>query len=251
MITLQHYIKLTYRGLLLICAVMVWILNPQLHDMNFSTGFSEYNQLFIVIWIVFAIEMVARFFPTHTESMGCQKQFIKNYKKTDAPDVDRKELNRGVPTVIISWLLLNGVIALLYKLQLFSDGVLLLIALAYSVCDMICILFFCPFQIWMMKNRCCTSCRIYNWDYLMMFTPLILIPSLYTWGLAALAVGLFIRWEITFHRHPEYFSDRTNAALRCANCQEKLCQHKRQLHEFWKKEEILIQNKANELIKKK
>ena len=35
----------------------------------------------------------------------------------------------------------------------------------------ICILFYCPFQMWFLKNRCCVNCRIYNWDYAFLFTP--------------------------------------------------------------------------------
>ena len=56
---------------------------------------------------------------------------------------------------------------------------LFMVGLAYGVCDIICILFFCPFQTWFMKNRCCTTCRIYNWDFAMLCTPFLLIPGFY------------------------------------------------------------------------
>ena len=110
-----------------------------------------------------------------------------------------------------------------------------LISLAYGVCDMICILFFCPFQTWILKNRCCGVCRIYNWDYAMMFTPFVFIPNAYTWSLLIMSLVLLARWEITLHMHPEWFSDRTNANAQCRNCKEKLCQHKKQLKSFWEK----------------
>ncbi|MCC8357928.1 MAG: hypothetical protein LJU34_08915, partial [Oscillospiraceae bacterium] len=109
----------------------------------------------------------------------------------------------------------------------------------YSVCDMICILFFCPFQTWFMKNKCCGSCRIYNWDYAMMFTPLMFIKSVYTWTLCAMALALLIRWELTFYRHPERFYEATNQSLKCANCHEKLCQHKKQLRRFLRRQQEL------------
>jgi hypothetical protein len=112
---------------------------------------------------------------------------------------------------------------------------LILIALFFSVCDIICILFFCPFQSWIMKNRCCTTCRIYNWDFAMMFTPLIFLPSLYTYSLLGCALLLLLRWELTYYRHPERFFGKTNACLDCARCEEKLCQHKKQLQSFLKK----------------
>ena len=92
-----------------------------------------------------------------------------------------------------------------------------------------------PFQTWFMKNRCCTTCRIYNWDFAMMFTPLVFIPSLYTYSLLGFALALLIRWEVTYRLHPERFSPATNRYLSCANCKEKLCSHKKQLRGFLKK----------------
>jgi hypothetical protein len=99
---------------------------------------------------------------------------------------------------------------------------------------MICILFFCPFQTWFLKNKCCSTCRIYNWDYAMMFTPLFFVRRAYAWSLLALSVLLLVRWEITFYRHPERFSENTNEYLECRNCTEKLCSHKTQLQKLRK-----------------
>ena len=110
---------------------------------------------------------------------------------------------------------------------------MILLCLAYSVCDMICILFFCPFQTWFLKNKCCCTCRIYNWDYAMMFTPLFFVRKSYTWSLLVLSVALLARWEITFYKYPERFSEATNGYLGCRNCSEKLCAHKNQLKSLW------------------
>ena len=118
--------------------------------------------------------------------------------------------------------------------EILDDGIMLLLCSAYSVCDMICILFFCPFQSWFLKNKCCCTCRIYNWDYAMMFTPLFFVRRAYAWSLLLLSVLLLIRWEITFYRHPERFSEKTNRYLDCSNCSEKLCRHKKQLRTLWK-----------------
>ena len=133
------------------------------------------------------------------------------------------------------WLLLNGVIGAVYLLGWIDVGILVLISLGFSVCDMICILFFCPFQTWLMKNRCCTTCRIYNWDFAMMFTPLVFIPSLYTYSLLGAALLLLLCWEITYYLHPERFSPASNACLDCSRCKERLCNQKRQLRAFLKK----------------
>ena len=64
--------------------------------------------------------------------------------------------------------------------------------------------------------------------------PRFFVAKPYTWGLLALSVALLVRWEVTFYRHPERFSDATNDYLRCANCTEKLCSHKKQLKRLWK-----------------
>ena len=117
----------------------------------------------------------------------------------------------------------------------------MLISLAFSVCDMICILFFCPFQTWFMKNKCCTACRIYNWDYAMMFTPLFFVNNLFFKSLLFVALALFIRWEMVFYFHPEYFSENTNGCLNCSNCTEKLCVHKKQILQF----KNMVINKKN------
>ena len=115
-----------------------------------------------------------------------------------------------------------------------DDGIMILLCSAYSICDLICILFFCPFQSWLLKNKCCVACRIYNWDYAMMFTPLFFVKSPYSWSLLALSIALLLRWELTFFLHPERFSEKTNAYLKCANCPEKLCSHKKQLKRLQK-----------------
>jgi hypothetical protein len=58
---------------------------------------------------------------------------------------------------------------------------------------------------------------------------------MYAWSLLGISLLLLLRWEITLHRFPERFSQKTNACLSCANCEEKLCQHKKQLQSFLKK----------------
>ena len=60
------------------------------------------------------------------------------------------------------------------------------------------------------------------------------MSSAYTWSLIGMSLVLLMRWEVTFYRYPERFSERTNEYLRCKNCTEKLCAHKKQLHSLWK-----------------
>ena len=97
------------------------------------------------------------------ESPGCQKQFAKNYIRSGSTEIAIEDNNATVLVALI-WIVFNGVFGALHMAGFLDDGEMLLLCAAYSVCDMICILFFCPFQSWFMKNKCCGTCRIYNWD---------------------------------------------------------------------------------------
>ncbi len=244
LISTLHYVKLVYRSLLFLAALTVYVLGRVRAESGALMAMLDRNPVMDIIWIVFAVEMIFRFFPSPLESMGCQKQFAKNYvpgQTGRAPSW--MEGSRSALWVLLAWIGLNGAIGALYFTGVIDEGILLLISLAYSVCDMVCILFFCPFQTWFMKNKCCTACRIYNWDYPMMFTPLLFVPGVYTWSLAAMALGLLARWEITYARHPERFYEATNRSLACAGCREKLCHHKRALRQLWSRQKQAVQEK--------
>ena len=227
-ISFSHYIKLVLRSLLFLAVLVTYLLD--------KTEILTYHAILpVIVWVFFIVEMLLRFFPSRLESMGCQKQFARNYEPIGEDIAPTNQSWRQTALVTAVWLALNALIGALYFAGLFDRGVLILIAIAYSVCDIICILFFCPFQTWFMKNRCCATCRIYNWDFAMMFTPLVFIPSLYTYSLLGGALILLLRWEIAYRRHPERFSTATNKCLDCSRCEEKLCSHKKQLKGFLKK----------------
>ncbi|MBQ7086901.1 MAG: hypothetical protein IJM96_05460 [Clostridia bacterium] len=232
-ISKMHYAKLAGRSVLFFAALFMYIANPAQLEMPLMGHIAKMPVLMSLIWIVFVIEMALRFFPSRFESMGCQKQFRRNFIPTETPKI-KLDSKKSTAAVVFAWIILNGIIGALYFADIIDKGILLLISLFYSVCDMICILFFCPFQTWFMKNKCCTTCRIYNWDFAMMFTPFIFIPDYYTWSLLFMALALLVVWEIYVHKYPERFSEKTNGAIHCANCREKLCHHKKQLRHFHK-----------------
>ena len=229
-----HYIKLIARSLLLVSALIVYIISRINHENFLFENLTKLSWILVVIWVLYFIEMFLRFFPSKLESPGCQKQFAKNYKPIENNKPENQSWKRTF-VVFLLWIILNTIIGILYYTNIIDAGILVLISLAYGVCDMICILFFCPFQTLIMKNRCCTTCRIYNWDFAMMFTPYIFIPGLYTWSLLGLSLLLFIKWEFSYRLYPERFSTQTNNYIQCKNCTEKLCQHKKQLRSFIRK----------------
>ena len=239
LISSTHYMKLFYRSALFWIAAAVYVLGRVRGETEPFRRMEEAHWLLALIWVVYAVEMLLRFFPSKTESMGSQRQFARNYLPTGETDPDMPPWQRTFGAAA-AWFALNGAIGGLYFAGAIDRDILVLISLAYGVCDMICILFFCPFQTWILKNRCCGVCRIYNWDYAMMFTPFVFIPNTYTWSLLIMSLVLLARWEITLHMHPEWFSDRTNANAQCRNCKEKLCHHKKQLKSFWEKNRDVI-----------
>ncbi len=243
-----HYFRLVYRSVLFILLLIEYILyHAGVHEFP-EPGIGRQTAVSLLIWIIFAVEMIFRFFPSKYESPGCQKQFKRNYIKSGRTEIKIADNNATILVALI-WVVFNAVFGALYMLDIFDKGIMFLLCVAYSVCDMICILFFCPFQSWLLKNKCCGSCRIYNWDYAMMFTPLFFIRGLFTWSLLFLAVALLVRWEITFYKFPERFSENTNRYLECANCAEKLCVHKKQLGSLRKQIEEYTAKKLGRLKK--
>lgn len=248
-IVMLHYVKLVFRSCLFLSASGIYLYNRVMNTGKLFGGLEENHLLLSFIWLCFFVEMILRFFPSHYESMGCQKQFVRNFEATDVKNVPRHPKTwLGTFISAVAWIGLNAVFAGLYLAEVIDTGIMVLLALAYSVCDIICILFFCPFQTWFLHNKCCGTCRIYNWDYAMMFTPFIFIKNGYSWSLLFVALILLLCWEISFRLHPERFCEATNGHLSCARCVEKLCHHKKQLRYVWKKNGIHM--RGNGLLKK-
>lgn len=243
-----HYLRLVYRSVLLVLLTISYI-RARLNGAEAVTVQMENRPVILVVtWAVFVTEMVMRFFPSRYESPGSQKQFARNYIKTGRTEIQIPDNNATVLVALI-WIVFNGIFGALHMSGVLDDGIMILLCSVYSVCDMVCILFFCPFQTWFMKNKCCSACRIYNWDYAMMFTPLFFVRRGYCWSLLLLSVALLLRWEITFYRHPERFSEHTNDYLRCAHCTEKLCAHKKQLKTLWQQVEEYTADRIRKLRK--
>ena len=243
-----HYIRLVYRSALFVLLLISYIRHRLFSAATVIESVEKLPAILLVTWAIFVAEMILRFFPSRLESPGCQKQFARNYVKSGRTEISISDNNATVLIALI-WIVFNGIFGALHMAGVLDDGIMILLCSVYSICDIICILFFCPFQTWFMKNKCCSTCRIYNWDYAMMFTPLFFVRGVYSWSLLALSVALLIRWEITFYLHPERFSENTNDYLQCKNCTEKLCAHKKQLSSLWKQIEEYSSERIRRLKK--
>ncbi len=186
-----------------------------------------------MLWLVWIVDMTIQLIPARGYlPLGSLKQFKSFYKPVKRL-IDKKEL---VPLFKKSWLdslkalalwsLIIAVIGVLWSLDILQGKELLLVSVVFYVLDLTFVLFWCPFRVWILKNRCCTTCRIFNWDHMMMFSPLLFIPGFYSVSLFGLAVIVFAVWEVCFILHPERFHEETNAALNCNNCTDRLCGNK-------------------------
>lgn len=136
----------------------------------------------------------------------------------------RRRRMREIVPVTVFWIVFNVAVGLLLdRFGLLNPSTALVWSLFYCVFDMVSVVLWCPLQLALMRNRCCTTCQIFNWDGIMTVTPLMCVGCWFSWVLIALAVVVLLRWELAFVRHPERFDERTNASLQCANCSDKLC----------------------------
>lgn len=135
----------------------------------------------------------------------------------------RDRLREIVP-VIVFWVVFNVLVAaVLSGFGVLDERTAILWSLGYFLFDMVCVVLWCPLQLLLMRNRCCTTCQIFNWDAIMVATPLVFVGGWFGWTLVVLAAVILVRWELAAVRHPERFDERTNARLTCAQCTDKLC----------------------------
>lgn len=141
-----------------------------------------------------------------------------------------RDRTREIVPVIVFWIVVNALFAMvLLHLGALDEKTALLWSMAYFLSDMVCVVLWCPLQLVLMRNRCCTTCQIFNWDAIMVATPLAFVGGWFGGVLLALAAVVLVRWELAALRHPERFDERTNARLSCAQCQDKLCYLRRPL----------------------
>jgi len=224
--------RFVFRCIVLLITVLLFFFAPSQFDV--MSGFECFHRLsvFQLLWLFWMFDMILQLIPSKRYwPLGSQKflkasfQPLKDYMKENNEGLLKfiYKSNRDTLKIGIVWVLLIGSLGALYFCGILNRNALLLISVLFYVCDLICVLFWCPFRVWFMKNRCCTTCRIFNWDHMMMFSPLVFVPGFYTWTLCLAAFGVFLVWEITFALHPERFWEGTNTALKCSNCTDILC----------------------------
>lgn len=221
--------RLVGRCLILAVCVLLWIFKPEtltvLNGGNFFTQFSPLH----ILWIIWVIDMIHQLIPIKNHiPLGSQKLFKQRFQPI-REKINYKALREHVISttksaykIFLLWATLILILGILYHAEMLSASHLFLISVLFYVCDLICVLIWCPFRL-ILKNRCCTTCRIFNWDHLMMFTPMLFINSFFSVSLLVLAFAVWVVWELCFMMYPERFWDQSNEALKCSKCTDKLC----------------------------
>ena len=225
----KYIIRLILRCIIFVLCFVGVLFNPDgfwiLEGVNFFKGVSILH----LLWLIWMMDMIQQIIPIKNRlPLGSMKLFANRFRPI-RDKINYESLRSYIVTttkaaykVFVLWCCLIAVIAGLYFGRILTKPMLLLISVAFYVCDLICVLVWCPFRL-MMKTRCCTTCRIFNWDHLMMFSPLFFMGGFFSLSLALTAFLAWLIWELCIVMYPERFWDKSNLALKCSECTDKLC----------------------------
>ncbi len=221
--------RLVGRIFVLLAAVAAYFLRLDwLETVEKGQFFTKFSPLHL-LWGVWVIDMADQLFPIRKHiPLGSHKLFVQRFKpirdKVNVPALKAyvTSTTKAAYKVLLLWILLLAAIGLLYFKGILNNKHLFLISVTFYVCDLICVLVWCPFRL-LMKTRCCTTCRIFNWDHMMMFTPMMFVGSFYALSLLGMSLAAMALWELCVFIYPERFWEQTNTALQCSECTDKLC----------------------------
>ena len=238
----RYVYRLVGRIMVFLCCIFVCVFAPQEYAILEGLNFFEKLSPFHLLWLIWCVDMFLQLVPVkssgdHTVgtiamfdkvALGSQKLFANRFRpmleKINYPALRSYVISttKAAYKVYILWGALVAVIGILYFNGAIDKMWLFMIAVFFYVCDLICVLIWCPFRL-IMKNKCCTTCRIFNWDHLMMFSPLIFAGGFYALSLVAMSFVVWLVWELCVMLYPERFWEMTNVALQCSECTDKLC----------------------------
>lgn len=225
----RYFMRLIGRVIIFIACCIMCLIAPQEFEILESNRFFEGFSIFHLLWFVWMVDMILQIVPLKNKvALGSQKLFATHFRPLRAK-INYKALKnyiifttKSAYKVMLLWVLLIAIIGVLYCNNVIDKMALFMISVFFYVCDLICVLIWCPFRL-IMKNKCCTTCRIFNWDHLMMFLPLIFMGGFFAISLVVMAVLAWLVWEVCVMIYPERFWERTNVSLKCSECTDKLC----------------------------
>lgn len=225
----NYFARLVGRCIIFILCIWAWLVKPDIYFVLNGMNFFKILSPLHLLWAIWVMDMFLQIVPIKNKvPIGSQKLFANHFRPI-RDKINHEALRsyivattKAAYKVFILWCLLIVGIGLLYYWGIIDKIALFMISVLFYVCDLICVLIWCPFRL-IMKNRCCTTCRIFNWDHLMMFSPLIFTNGFFTVSLVMMSVAAWLVWELCVMMYPERFWDHSNAALQCSECTDKLC----------------------------
>jgi hypothetical protein len=211
-----------------ICCILCFAAPQEFQILEGGNFFSKLSW-FHLLWLIWVVDMVQQIIPIKNKlPLGSMKLFSDRFKPI-RDKINYEALRDYISTttkaaykVLLLWCGLIAAIGILYWTGVIGKMGLFMISVCFYVCDLICVLIWCPFRL-LMKTRCCTTCRIFNWDHMLMFSPMTFMGGFYGISLVLLSWITFLVWEVYVMMYPERFWERTNRALRCSECTDKLC----------------------------
>ena len=225
----RYCFRLAARSVIFAACCLLYLLKPEefivLEGWNF---FREFSWLHL-LWLVWAVDTIQQIVPIKQKLPLDSMKLFRSRFRPIRDRVNYEALHsyiiattKSAYKVFLIWCAGLAVIGLLYYGGLLGRAELFLISVCFYVCDLICVLIWCPLRL-LMRTRCCTTCRIFNWDHLMMFSPMIFLGGFYAVSLIVLAFLAWLVWELCIMMYPERFWDKSNASLKCSECTDKLC----------------------------
>jgi hypothetical protein len=226
----RYLVRFGFRIAVLVGVLWIYMYSPNVFQEIEGWGFFQHFTLLHLLWLVWMADMIMQLIPLrHVLPLGSQKQFLQKFRpviRHNHLEVLRQFINKSQYVVLKIagvWLGIATVMVFLTVEKVLKTKELFLLTTVFYVLDLFFVLFWCPFRVLFMKNRCCTTCRIFNWDHMMMFTPVVFIGGFFAVSLFVLSVVDLVVWEVCFLLHPERFCEDTNEALTCKNCTDRLC----------------------------
>ncbi len=232
---LIYMFRLAVRVLIFIACIYGYIFHREVFVSALTNEFFSTFTPIHVLWLILMGGMILHLLPKIKMTMSGVKSRPYSYREAEG-GYDRLQLFEYVNAmnirawkVLLLWVCFNAIFGILYLAGVMGAVELVMLSLFYYTCDLICMLIFCPFQKYIMGNRCCVNCRIFDWGHMMMYTPMLFIPSFFSWSLLFTSLIVMLRWELVYAMHPERFWRGSNATIRCENCNDKTCRIKKPL----------------------
>jgi hypothetical protein len=220
-------VKLIVKGLVLCIALMLALFRPEVLSRFFMFPIFSLNT-FHLVWLLTLLILLKRFIPRMNTKISSGKIFEKNYVAAGGLRSSslgkliayKRKMDHGALKSAFYWTIVIVAMGPLYYMGLLNRVGLFVVVIFFIFMDQFCVTVWCPFK-WLIRNKCCKTCRINNWGYFMAFSPLIWVPSFWTYSILLLSLAVVVQWEVLFNRHPERFYEGYNTILICRNCVTK------------------------------